>query len=57
MRISFQNVKIICPKILIAKTSITELRKQIKDYPKEITIPSDVNKILTINSKIIKYNP
>jgi len=57
MRISFQNVKIICPKILIAKTSITELRKQIKDYPKEIIIPSDVNKILTINSKVIKYNP
>jgi len=57
MRISFQNVKIICPKILIAKTLITELRKQIKEYPKEVTIPSDVNKILTINSKTIGYNP
>merc|ERR1711935_590322 len=35
----------------------TELRKQIKEYPKEVIIPSDVNKILTINSKTIGYNP
>jgi len=52
MRIIFQNVKTICPKIFI-----TELKKHIKEYPKEITIPSDINKILTINSKIIGYSP
>ena len=52
MRTIFQNVQIICPKILII-----ELRKQIKEYSKEITIPSDINKILTINSKTIGYSP
>ena len=57
MKMNFQNVKIICPKILTAKLAVTELKKIIKEYPQEVIISSDVNKILTAKSKTIGYDP
>merc|ERR1712174_192572 len=35
----------------------TELKKIIKEYPQEVIISSDVNKILTAKSKTIGYDP
>lgn len=54
---SFQNLKIICPKILTAKVVITELKKLVKEYPQEIIVASDVNKILAAKTKTIGYSP
>ena len=57
MKMSFQNVKIIYPKILTARLAMTELKGLIKEHSKEIITSSDVNKILTARSKTIGYNP
>jgi len=57
MKMNFQNVKIICPKILTAKLAVTELKRIIKEYPQEVILSSDVNKILATKSKTIGYDP